>query len=96
MSGDNEMNRDDLGSYMALLTTPPLTPHNNHRPASRRSKTLSTIEHHPTGLCGRRLGHEDHHVLHGVADLCDLCILIICVNVRIRHVLSLYETHIYL
>jgi hypothetical protein len=26
MSGDNEINRDDFGGYMALLTTPPPDP----------------------------------------------------------------------
>jgi hypothetical protein len=72
-----------------------LTPHNNHRLASSRSKALNTIERHPTGICGRRLRREDQHVLHGIADLCDLCILIICINIRIRHIWSLYETYIF-
>jgi hypothetical protein len=63
-----------------------LTPHNNHRSVSRRSKALSTIEHHPTGTYWLRLRHEDHHMLNGVVDLCDLCILITCINIHIRHI----------
>jgi hypothetical protein len=71
-----------------------LIPHNSYRPATRRSRALSTIERPLTGMDGRRPRHEGHHVLHGVADLYDLCILIICINIRIRHIfVNLCETY---
>jgi hypothetical protein len=74
-----------------------LIPHSSHRPATKRSRALSTIERPLTGMDGRRLRHEDHHVLRAVDDLCDLCILIICMHIRIRHIfLSMFAVLIVL
>jgi hypothetical protein len=85
MTGDNDINSDPMDGYMALLTTP-LPDLTQQSQTGNQEVDISTIERPLTGMDGRRLRHEDHHVLRAVDDLCDLCILIMCMHIRIRHI----------
>jgi hypothetical protein len=76
MTGDIDINSDPMGGYMALLTTPP--PDSTQQSQTDNQEVESTQYYRAalTGMDGRRLRHEDHHVLRAVDDLCDLCIFV--------------------